>query len=110
MWQVPGEQHAHRIDDGRFVGTRLGVGKAEANAAKSYEGGDCQESRQQPERWAAELRPDHERKSARRAITCIRERILASAPTRFQLRSRACAFRFRFPPPVTNRSMSSRSG
>ncbi len=74
-------------------------GRPKRIAAKSYEGGECQESRQQPERWAAELRRDHERTSARPAIEFIRERILASDPGRFQLRSAACASRFRFHPP-----------
>src|SRR5262245_19573483 len=72
VWQMAREQDAHRIDDRRFVGTRLRVRKAEANRAKAYKSGDCQESRQQPERWPAELRRDHERKSAPPEIECIR--------------------------------------
>ena len=85
------------------------VGQAEADPAKSYEGGECQESRQQPERWAAEVRPDHERQRVPRPIECIRERILTSDPERFQLRSRACACRFRSHRLDPNPLMSSRS-
>jgi hypothetical protein len=65
---MSGEQHPNGIDDRRFVGTCLRVGQTEADPAKSYEAGECQESRHQPERWAAELRRDHERMRARPAI------------------------------------------
>src|SRR5262249_55665189 len=106
MWQVPGERDAKGIDDRRFIWTRLCMGETEANPAKPDESGDCQESRQPPEGWAAELRPDHERKRAPPAIECIRERILASDPKRFQLRSRACACRFPFPRADPGRSTS----